>query len=148
MSDKIRFECHICGNVFDRRQDAKRHISKSADAKHAEKSGSDPGVIHEVVDEDSIVADNSREEYEGEERTELSSGNASYKGPARGIDATMTPISERSHQQTVTELEANERVLIALSDEQVAKVLASEELDASVREEIVRQLIAISSNGD
>lgn len=82
MGEQILFECQLCGSTHETRKGAKIHISNGGDDTHADKKGTDKGVIQEITDTSEFEELNKRTDHEGEERVEVTRGNSTYKGSA------------------------------------------------------------------
>jgi len=143
------YQCAVCPPTDPYRNDevkhVKRHVTASTDERHEGKSGDDHMVIDEVdrLDEESLEA-NDRCDHDGDERVEVSSGNGSYSGPASGIDVTGQHISERPVKRSagdeVTDVETEDKVLIALTDDQVLDILCGKRPNKQMREDIYEQI--------
>lgn len=137
---KQMYECQLCGYQSETRRGVGVHIGNTQDEKHKDKDSKTPGTI-QVVEEASeeFLENNDRSGHSGTERTEISRGNATFKGPAEGMDATMSHISNRK----VKNLEVTERIALLLEPEEIGEVLSGE-LSNETRVKIVNQLIALS----
>lgn len=130
----VTYQCNYCEYESDSRRAMKIHISNAGqedeDDPHNGKRGDTPGAYTDMTDTTEIEENNERVTHEG--------GNATYTGPAEGLDMTMQHISERK----VTELEPQEKILIGLDMEQIAEIVSAEISDET-RRDILQQLVGM-----
>ena len=102
-------------------------------------------LFGEIISKRKQMIANERIEHDGQERIEVDEGNASYDGPAKGIDMCGQHITERPNKgndpDTGKVLEVSEKLGIVLDRDGVLEILNAD-ISKELREEILMQIIA------
>lgn len=143
MNKEIKYKCNICPEddpyTSKSRKGVKIHIGNTEDKRHKDRSGSEPGVVEEVGEEE-LMELNQREEHNGEERVEITKGRSSYSGSPTGLDATMQNIGERPVKGSPKQEEEDETIHLpmAITFDELVEILNSQDVSEETRKRMLK----------